>query len=112
MPAPVAVSTSTSTSIDTAPVDAPAATQPSADAKVQIRLSTRQRKWAVSETPLPLLLPARLTRSGLNEVVRALLAERLRGASTDVQFDFLIVGELLRSSLQAYLDKKGLSTVG
>ncbi|EKX41676.1 hypothetical protein GUITHDRAFT_49497, partial [Guillardia theta CCMP2712] len=53
---------------------------------------------------LPLAVPARLTRLGLSEVVNHLLEHDEPRA-----FDFLIDGELLRSSLEEHLRSKGLS---
>jgi ribosome biogenesis protein YTM1 len=57
-------------------------------------------------TTMPIAIPARLSRLGLSEVINTLL----EGMDTAVPFDFLIGGELLRSSVSDHLAAKSMST--
>eukprot|EP00960_Hanusia_phi_P074064 768143-Hanusia_phi.AAC.7 len=70
---------------------------------VQISLTTQLPPPLVA-SDLPLAVPARLTRLGLSEVVNHLLE-----LDEPHAFDFLIDGELLRSSLEEHVRGKGLS---
>ena len=76
--------------------------------QVQVRFSTKQAEYAITETPI--LLPTTLTRPSLSEVVN-----RLHGKTDDadfVGFSFLVSSSqsLLRTSLKTYLDAHHLST--
>lgn len=55
---------------------------------------------------IPIAIPARLSRLGLSEVVNTLLED----LETPVPFDFIISGDLLRSSVADHLAAKGVST--
>ena len=57
-------------------------------------------------TSMPIAIPARLSRLGLSEVINTLL----EGLDQTVPFDFIIAGELLRSSVHEHLASKGVST--
>jgi len=57
-------------------------------------------------TTMPIAIPARLSRLGLSEVINTLLED----LQTPVPFDFLIAGDLLRSSIADSLSDKGIST--
>ena len=57
-------------------------------------------------TSMPIAIPARLSRLGLSEVVNTLLED----LETPVPFDFLIAGELLRSSVADHVAAKGMTT--
>ena len=70
---------------------------------VGVRLTTSlDAPWKVTEAPIE--LPTRLSRYGLSEVVNTLL-----GGATSRPFDFLLEGELLRTSLGGALKQRGLS---
>ena len=55
---------------------------------------------------IPIAIPARLSRLGLSEVVNTLLEDLKK----PVPFDFIISGDLLRSSVADHLAAKGVST--
>ncbi|KAK9728215.1 ribosome biogenesis protein ytm1, variant 2 [Basidiobolus ranarum] len=71
--------------------------------QIQVRFTTRQTQYAVTDTPI--VVPARLKRYGLSEIINHLL-----GLEKPKPFDFLIDGEFLRTSLTEYLVEKNLST--
>ncbi|RKO93953.1 WD40-repeat-containing domain protein [Blyttiomyces helicus] len=71
--------------------------------QVQVRFHTRQQKHAIPDTAI--LVPTRLRRFGLSEIINHLL-----DYAKPVPFEFLIGGKFLRSSLQTYLDSQSLST--
>lgn len=73
--------------------------------QVKIRFFTREKDEALHVEDAPMYAPISLKRYGLSEIVNHLLKN-----DAPVPFDFLIEGELLRSSLQEYLTKKGLSS--
>ncbi|KAJ3277644.1 WD repeat-containing protein 12 [Borealophlyctis nickersoniae] len=73
------------------------------DAQVQVRFRTKIQKYAITDAPI--LVPTRLRRYGLSEIVNHLL-----DLAKPVPFDFLIDGKFLRTSLHAYLEANGLST--
>eukprot|EP00741_Cyanophora_paradoxa_P021906 tig00021428_g21146.t1 len=74
----------------------------SGEREIQARFVTKLSSIRVADVPIS--LPRKLTRLGLSEVINHLL-------SLDPQrsFDFLIDGEFLRTSLDRFLTKKGLS---
>jgi ribosome biogenesis protein YTM1 len=74
-------------------------------ANVQIRLTTKDASVAI-EQDAPILVPTSLKRYGLSEVVNHLLGQQ----DEPVPFSFLINGELLSTSVQEYLTKRGLSS--
>lgn len=81
---------------------------PAEDAQVKIRLITRDEELVVPDAPL--LVPVSLKRYGLSEVVNTLLEQVVADPEyKHVPFDFLVDGELLRTSLDEYLTAKGLS---
>ncbi|ORX43340.1 WD40 repeat-like protein [Hesseltinella vesiculosa] len=71
--------------------------------QVQIRLTTKQPKYSVNDAPI--LVPSTLKRYGLSELVNNLL-----DLDTHVPFEFLIDGEILRTSIAKYLAERHLST--
>lgn len=73
--------------------------------QVKLRFFTREEDESLHVQETPLYAPVSLKRYGLSEIVNHLLE-----SSNPVPFDFLIDGELLRTSLQDYLVKKGLSS--
>lgn len=70
---------------------------------VRVSLVTQDEDIKVDETPL--YVPVDLKRYGLSEVVNQLLK-----TTEPIPFDFLVDGELLRSSVSDYLKSKGLSS--
>lgn len=73
--------------------------------QVKIRLFTREKDESLHVQDTPMYAPISLKRYGLSEIVNHLL-----GTEKPIPFDFLIDGELLRTSLDEYLVKKGLSS--
>ncbi|QLL31006.1 hypothetical protein HG536_0A08210 [Torulaspora globosa] len=73
--------------------------------QVKVKFFTREQDESLHVQDTPIYAPISLKRYGLSEIVNHLL-----GLEKAVPFDFLIDGELLRTSLQDYLTKKGLSS--
>lgn len=73
--------------------------------QVKVRFFTRERDEALHVDETPIFAPLNLKRFGLSEIVNHLLK-----TERSVPFDFLIDGELLRTSLQDYLTKRGVSS--
>lgn len=71
--------------------------------QVQIKFVSKNERYKVP--PTSFLVPTHLSRNGLSELVNGML--QLADA---VPFDFLIDNQLLRVSLQEYLDSRVLST--
>jgi ribosome biogenesis protein YTM1 len=71
---------------------------------LQVSFTTRLPQEFVV-TDLPIAIPARLSRLGLSEVINHLLE-----LNPPRPFDFIVAGELLRSSLDASLSSKGVSS--
>lgn len=98
------------------------------DSSVRVRFVTRVDKYRVP--PTAFAVPTSLTRYGLSEVVNHLLAlgvglwracagrpvtahpPACPGAAPSVPFDFLINNEFVRSSIGAFLRKRGISLEG
>jgi len=76
-----------------------------ADAQVTVRFTTQLSDPSLHITDSPMAIPTSLTRWGLSEVVNHLLAERQQPQP----FDFLIEGELLRSTLSKHLASRKIS---
>jgi hypothetical protein len=79
------------------------------EAKVQVRFFARAgggiESVQVSIPDTAFAVPSRLTRKGLAEVINGLLE-----LDPPQRFDFLINGDLLRSSLETFLANRHLST--
>lgn len=73
--------------------------------QVKVKFFTREQDESLHVQDVPVYAPISLKRYGLSEVVNHLLE-----SEQPIPFDFLIDGELLRTSLQDYLVKKGLSS--
>ncbi|KAI9306896.1 WD40-repeat-containing domain protein [Cunninghamella echinulata] len=71
--------------------------------QIQIRLTTKQEQYAVSNAPI--MVPVNFKRYGLSELVNNLL-----GREKPIPFEFLIDGEILRSTIASYLSSHRLST--
>lgn len=74
--------------------------------QVKIKFITKEDE-SIKVSEAPLYVPITLKRYGLSEVVNHLLDKE---AENPIPFDFLIDGKLLRTSLQDYLIKNGLSS--
>lgn len=73
---------------------------------VQAKFFTKQAEYSIPDVPYS--LPVTVSPKELNEIIRSVLYGG-ESDKTDV-FDFLIEGELLRSSLDVYLDDKEISS--
>ncbi|RIA97072.1 ribosome biogenesis protein WDR12 [Glomus cerebriforme] len=71
--------------------------------QVQVRFVTKQTEYVVTDTPM--IVPARLRRYGLSEIINHLL-----GFEKPIPFDFMIDNLFLRTSLLEFLENSGLST--
>eukprot|EP01027_Heterolobosea_sp_BB2_P009949 GEZU01014655.1.p1 GENE.GEZU01014655.1~~GEZU01014655.1.p1 ORF type:complete len:524 (-),score=126.52 GEZU01014655.1:167-1738(-) len=71
--------------------------------EVQVVFVTKTCK-KVAETPFA--IPVTLTRYGLSEIINHLLNQ----AAHPTPFDFLINGEFLRTSIEKFLERRGLTT--
>ncbi|CUM47714.1 unnamed protein product [Debaryomyces tyrocola] len=84
-----------------------------ADDKSQIKIKffTNEEDESLHTSDAPLYVPVSLKRYGLSEIVNHLLKKDGETDETKpVPFDFLIDGVLLRTSLEDYLVKNGLSS--
>lgn len=72
---------------------------------VRVKFFTRDEDETLHCASNPLFVPVSLKRYGLSEIVNHLLA-----TETPVPFEFLIEGTILKTTLQEYLIKNGLST--
>lgn len=77
--------------------------QQSSDNAIQIRFTTKDPSLAIEHRPIR--VSTNLKRYGLSEIVNLLLE-----TESPIPFSFLINGELLGSTVEEYLTKKGLST--
>lgn len=78
--------------------------------QVKIKFFTSSEDESIqlsSASDQALFVPENLKRYGLSEILNHLLQDNL---SSPVPFDFLINGEILRTSLKEYLINKGLSS--
>uniref|UniRef100_A0A8D8WHQ6 Ribosome biogenesis protein WDR12 homolog n=1 Tax=Cacopsylla melanoneura TaxID=428564 RepID=A0A8D8WHQ6_9HEMI len=76
--------------------------------EVQVKFFTKQEKFAVPDTVFA--VQGNLAVPGLNSLINEILKE----VSNDdeykpVQFDFLVAGELLRTTITSFLESKGVS---
>ncbi|KAF8247440.1 WD40 repeat-like protein [Wilcoxina mikolae CBS 423.85] len=71
--------------------------------QVQVKFVTRDPEISVSTAPI--LVPSNLKRFGLSQVVN-----HLRNCEKSIPFDFLVDGAYLRSTLDTYISKNGLSS--
>lgn len=74
------------------------------ESQVKVKFFTKEDDETLHTSDAPLFVPVSLKRYGLSEVVNHLLQKE-----DPVPFDFLIDGVLLRSSVEEYLTKNGLS---
>lgn len=73
--------------------------------QIKIKFFTKDEDESLQVSEAPLYVPVSLKRFGLSEVVNHLLETEDKA----IPFDFLIDGSLLRTSLDEYLTKNGLS---
>ncbi|CAK7892641.1 ribosome biogenesis protein Ytm1p [[Candida] anglica] len=79
--------------------------------QIKIKFFTKEEDESIQVSDAPLYVPVSLKRYGLSEVVNHLLGNDEETDETKpVPFDFLIDGVLLRTSLDEYLTKNGLSS--
>lgn len=75
------------------------------NSQVKLKFFTREQDESLHVQDTPVYAPLSLKRYGLSEIVNHLL-----DGENPIPFDFLIDGQLLRTSLQDYLIKNGLSS--
>lgn len=79
--------------------------------QVKIRFFTREKDESLQVQDTPMYVPIQLKRYGLSEIVNHLLTSKDSDEDvTTTPFDFLIDGQLLRTSLDDYLVRNGLSS--
>ncbi|CCG81667.1 Ribosome biogenesis protein ytm1 [Taphrina deformans PYCC 5710] len=76
---------------------------PAGSGSVQVRFTTKETSLEIESRPL--LVPTSLKRYGLSEIVNHLLE-----TEAPIPFSFLIEGELLGTSVEEYLTRRGLSS--
>lgn len=77
--------------------------------EVQLKFFTKQEKYAVPDNVYA--VQGDLGVPGLNSLVNEILKEFSNDDGyKDIQFDFLINGELLRTTLTSFLESKGISS--
>lgn len=80
--------------------------------QIKIRFFTREKDESLQVQDTPMYVPIQLKRYGLSEIVNHLITSQNETDESvaTTPFDFLIDGQLLRSSLNDYLVKNGLSS--
>merc|ERR1740123_583145 len=73
------------------------------DATISVQFQADEGVPAVPNSPFS--LPSKLRRKELNEIINHLLNNE-----NPEKFEFIIAGDLLRGSLQRFLEKRGMST--
>ena len=73
------------------------------DKEFQVRLCTKLESLSVADTPFT--VPAIINPEGLNTFVKELL-EKTDDNEDSLEFDWLCLGEIIRGSLQAHVDKR------
>ncbi|KAF9824786.1 hypothetical protein SFRURICE_013296 [Spodoptera frugiperda] len=79
-----------------------------AEVQLQVRFITKQEQYAVPDSPYA--IQSNVQVADLNTLINALLKETNPSIEKAVEFDFLVCGELLCSSLSEHLQEKGAST--
>ncbi|KAJ8680541.1 hypothetical protein QAD02_016328 [Eretmocerus hayati] len=75
--------------------------------QIQIRFITKQLQYAVPDYPLS--VPASVVITELNSLVNELLKESGK-LQKEVEFDFLVCSEFLRTTLAEHVGERGIST--
>ncbi|KAK6459191.1 ribosome biogenesis protein YTM1 [Scheffersomyces xylosifermentans] len=79
--------------------------------QIKIKFFTKEEDESLQVSDAPIYVPVSLKRYGLSEVVNHLLGNDGESDETKpIPFDFLIDGVLLRTPIQDYLTKNGLSS--
>lgn len=76
--------------------------------QIQVRFYTKQDKFAVPDTPFSISL--KINVENLSNLINELLKETVGPAWKEIEFDFLIGGEFLRTSFNDHLKSKDIST--
>ncbi|KAI8777872.1 ribosome biogenesis protein WDR12 homolog [Biomphalaria glabrata] len=74
---------------------------------VQAKFFTRQEQYSIPDNPYS--IPASITAKELNNIIYSVLNEG-KTANSFIEFDFLIHGEFLRTSLETHLEEKNVSS--
>lgn len=69
--------------------------------QILVSFKSRSPEYAVPETPI--LVPTKVKRFGLSEIINTLLGLE------NIPFDFLIQNQILKSSIENYLEKSSIS---
>ncbi|EFA03458.1 ribosome biogenesis protein WDR12 homolog [Tribolium castaneum] len=80
----------------------------SSESQLQIRLVTKQECFAVPDVPLA--VPGSIEHNSLNELINQLIKENKSDFLKPKEFDFLVLGELLRVPLLEHLKEHNIST--
>ncbi|CAG9813933.1 unnamed protein product [Phaedon cochleariae] len=80
----------------------------SSECQLQIRLITKQGLYAVPDVPLS--VPQTIDTKSLNDLVNQLLKEANPEFLKPKDFDFIVIGELLRVPLIEHLQERSVST--
>ncbi|KAI4465756.1 wd40 repeat protein 12 37 [Holotrichia oblita] len=75
--------------------------------QTQIRFITKQQEYAVPDVPFT--VPSNIDCKSLNKLINSLLKESNPEILKNIEFDFLVIGELLRVPLCNHLQEKGVS---
>ncbi|CAK1551051.1 unnamed protein product [Leptosia nina] len=77
-------------------------------AQIQVRFFTKQEQYAIPDSPLA--IQSNIQTNELSTLVNGLLKESDSSIQKSVDFDFLLYGELIRTSVAEHLQEKGVST--
>ncbi|CAF4917526.1 unnamed protein product [Pieris macdunnoughi] len=77
-------------------------------AQIQVRFVTKQEQYAIPDSPLA--VQSNIQTAELSTLVNGLLTESIQSHKKNIDFDFLIYGELLRTTVAEHLQEKGVST--
>ncbi|OWR44991.1 ribosome biogenesis protein WDR12 [Danaus plexippus plexippus] len=78
------------------------------DSQLLVRFVTKQEQYAVPDSPIA--IQSNVLSSDLNTLLKALLKETNPSLEKVADFDFLICGELLCTSIAEHIQEKGIST--
>ncbi|CAG4955987.1 unnamed protein product [Colias eurytheme] len=77
-------------------------------AQIQVRFITKQEQYAIPD--IPIAIQTNVQTSDLSTLVNGLLKESNSAVQKAIDFDFLISGELLRTSVSEHLQERSVST--
>ncbi|CAG9561978.1 unnamed protein product [Danaus chrysippus] len=78
------------------------------DSQLLVRFVTKQEQYAVPDSPIA--IQSNVLSSDLNTLLKALLKETNPSLEKVPDFDYLICGELLCTSIAEHIQEKGIST--